>query len=85
MAPPKMVVMGTPQFNPEFFLYDFLFVYGAAFKPQLANERLRACDAQRQRRCHSESSEVDPHRSYLEELESYKDAPGTTRHPTSRC
>ena len=35
VAPPRMVVMGTPQFNPEFFLYDFLFVYGAAFKPQL--------------------------------------------------
>ena len=41
VAPLRMVVMGTPQFNPEFFLYDFLFVYGAAFKPQLASERLR--------------------------------------------
>ena len=39
-APQTMLVAATPQFNPEFFLYDFLFVYGAAFKPELAHERL---------------------------------------------
>ena len=41
VAPPKLLVEATPQFNPEFFLYDFLFVYGAAFKPELAGERLK--------------------------------------------
>jgi CRP-like cAMP-binding protein/glyoxylase-like metal-dependent hydrolase (beta-lactamase superfamily II) len=40
IAPTTLLVEATPQFNPEFFLYDFLFVYGAAFKPELANERL---------------------------------------------
>ena len=40
VAPQDMLVNATPQFNPEFFLYDFLFVYGAAFTPGLAEERL---------------------------------------------
>ena len=40
VAPQEMLVNATPQFNPEFFLYDFLFVYGAAFTPGLADERL---------------------------------------------
>ncbi|MEK7703589.1 MAG: cyclic nucleotide-binding domain-containing protein [Myxococcota bacterium] len=41
VAPQTMLVAATPQFAPEFFLYDFLFVYGAAFKPELASERLQ--------------------------------------------
>jgi CRP-like cAMP-binding protein len=41
IAPQHLLVEAAPQFNPEFFLYDFLFVYGAAFKPELANERLQ--------------------------------------------
>jgi CRP-like cAMP-binding protein len=40
VAPPALLVGAAPQFNPEFFLYDFLFVYGAAFKPELEGERL---------------------------------------------
>ena len=40
VAPQKLLTQATPQFNPEFFLYEFLFVYGAAFKPELADERL---------------------------------------------
>ncbi len=40
VAPPTLLAEAHPQFNPEFFLYDFLFVYGAAFKPELAGERL---------------------------------------------
>ncbi len=40
VAPTDMLARYVPQFNPEFFLYDFLFVYGAAFKPELAGERL---------------------------------------------
>ncbi|MBI5511147.1 MAG: cyclic nucleotide-binding domain-containing protein [Deltaproteobacteria bacterium] len=40
VAPQRLLVGATPQFNPEFFLYDFLFVYGAAFKPELAGQRL---------------------------------------------
>jgi CRP-like cAMP-binding protein/glyoxylase-like metal-dependent hydrolase (beta-lactamase superfamily II) len=40
VAPQSLLVDANPQFNPEFFLYDFLFVYGAAFKPELAHERL---------------------------------------------
>lgn len=41
VAPQKLLVEANPQFAPEFFLYDFLFVYGAAFKPELAHERLQ--------------------------------------------
>ena len=41
VAPPQLLVEANPQFAPEFFLYDFLFVYGAAFKPELAGERLQ--------------------------------------------
>lgn len=40
VAPSRLLVGGAPQFAPEFFLYDFLFVYGAAFKPALFDERL---------------------------------------------
>jgi CRP-like cAMP-binding protein len=40
VAPQILLIDAAPQFNPEFFLYDFLFVYGAAFKPELAQERL---------------------------------------------
>lgn len=40
VAPQEMLAAATPQFNPEFFLYDFLFVYGQAFKPPLEHERL---------------------------------------------
>jgi hypothetical protein len=40
VAPQRLVADANPQFAPEFFLYDFLFVYGAAFKPELEGERL---------------------------------------------
>ncbi|MBI3179333.1 MAG: cyclic nucleotide-binding domain-containing protein [Deltaproteobacteria bacterium] len=40
VAPQRLLVAATPQFNPEFFLYDFLFMHGAAFKPELAGDRL---------------------------------------------
>ena len=40
VAPPRLVVDGIAQFVPEFFLYDLLFVQGAAFDPALANEKL---------------------------------------------
>ena len=40
VAPQALVANQVPQYNPEFFLYDFLFVYGAAFRPDLMNERL---------------------------------------------
>lgn len=40
-APKRGLVDSAPQFVPEFFLYDFLFVRGAAFKPELAHEKLR--------------------------------------------
>ncbi|MEO1170772.1 MAG: MBL fold metallo-hydrolase [Myxococcota bacterium] len=39
-APKTSLVDSAPQFVPEFFLYDFLFVRGAAFKPELAHEKL---------------------------------------------
>jgi hypothetical protein len=41
VAPPQLVVQAVPQFVPEFFLYDFLFVHGAAFKPELMDTRLQ--------------------------------------------
>ena len=40
VAPQTLVANEVPQYNPEFFLYDFLFVYGAAFRPDLMDERL---------------------------------------------
>ncbi len=40
-APKRGLVDCAPQFVPEFFLYDFLFVRGAAFKPDLAHEKLQ--------------------------------------------
>ncbi|MEL6545728.1 MAG: MBL fold metallo-hydrolase, partial [Myxococcota bacterium] len=40
-APKQGLVDSAPQFVPEFFLYDFLFVRGAAFKPELAHEKLQ--------------------------------------------
>lgn len=47
VASQTLLIDAAPQFNPEFFLYDFLFVHGAAFKPELADERLHlALDAQ---------------------------------------
>ena len=41
VAPQRLLAYANPQFVPEFFLYEFLFIYGAAFKPELANERLQ--------------------------------------------
>lgn len=41
VAPQRLLVQASPQFNPEFFLYDFLFVHGQAFKPELSDERLK--------------------------------------------
>ncbi len=76
VAPPKMVVMGTPQFNPEFFLYDFLFVYGAAFKPQLANERLRLVMPNDNASAILKALRLTLTGPTLAELESYKDAQG---------
>ncbi|RYF21130.1 MAG: hypothetical protein EOO77_06655, partial [Oxalobacteraceae bacterium] len=40
VAPALLMADAVAQFSPEFFLYDFLFVYGAAFRPQLRAERL---------------------------------------------
>ncbi len=76
VAPQRLIVDANPQFAPEFFLYDFLFVYGQAFKPDLANERLQlVCDV----------DQVNEERAALwmtlngpskAELESYTDASG---------
>lgn len=41
VAPQRLVAHANPQFAPEFFLYDFLFVYGAAFKKEYSAERLQ--------------------------------------------
>ncbi len=76
VAPRQAIAHATPQFVPEFFLYDFLFVYGAAFKPDLANERLMfVIDASR------EKSERETLRMTLlgptaAELTSYRDEQG---------
>ena len=40
IAPKLLMTNAVAQFAPEFFLYDFLFVYGAAFKPELAEQKL---------------------------------------------
>ncbi len=76
VAPRQTLAHATPQFVPEFFLYDFLFVYGAAFKPDLANERMvLVVDP------HREKGERDALRMTLlgpnaDELESYRDTQG---------
>ena len=81
VAPPRMVVMGTPQFNPEFFLYDFLFVYGAAFKPQLANERLRLVMPSDRASAILKALRLTLTGPTLSELESYTDAAGNRAVP----
>ncbi len=76
VAPRQTLAHATPQFVPEFFLYDFLFIYGAAFKPDLANERMvLVTDG------HREKGERDALRMTLlgpsaAELESYRDNRG---------
>ncbi len=76
VAPRHTLAHATPQFVPEFFLYDFLFVYGAAFKPDLASERMvLVVDS------HREKGECDALRMTLlgptaAELESYRDQQG---------
>ncbi|MEE2961923.1 MAG: hypothetical protein VYA34_14395, partial [Myxococcota bacterium] len=40
VAPQTMLIRANPQFNPEFFLYDFLFVFGAAYKEELKGQTL---------------------------------------------
>ncbi len=41
VAPPALLSQTVPQFVPEFFLYDYLFVYGAAFDAQRRAQRLQ--------------------------------------------
>jgi CRP-like cAMP-binding protein len=41
VAPQRMLANAAPQFNPEFFIYDFLYIHGAAFKPELRHEKLK--------------------------------------------
>ncbi len=76
VAPQRLLCGGHPQFNPEFFLYDFLFVYGAAFKPELEGERLQLCvdEAQvEEQRQALRITLVGPTRA---EMEAYRDAGG---------
>lgn len=73
-APKTGLVNSAPQFVPEFFLYDFLFVRGAAFKPELAHEKLTLVVEPG-----SEERELNALRLTLygpnrEELESFRDA-----------
>ncbi|MBN1962341.1 MAG: cyclic nucleotide-binding domain-containing protein [Deltaproteobacteria bacterium] len=78
VAPQRMLVDFTPQFAPEFFLYDFLFVHGAAFKPDLQNERLTlVLDADRiENELRALSLTLNgPSR---DELTNYRDAEGKT-------
>jgi hypothetical protein len=41
VAPPTLLANTVPQFVPEFFLYDYLFVYGAAFHSKRRKNRLQ--------------------------------------------
>lgn len=78
VAPQTMLVAATPQFAPEFFLYDFLFVYGAAFKPDLAHERLQLVldeDHVEQEKLALRMTLVGPTR---EEMREYRDGTGAT-------
>ncbi len=76
VAPERMLVGATPQFNPEFFLYDFLFVYGAAFKPELAQERLMLVADETQIKSTLRALEMTLTGPSRAELASYRDAGG---------
>jgi hypothetical protein len=47
VAPSVLMMHHRPQYNIEFFLYDFLFIQGAAYKPHMAHQKLQlVLDAQ---------------------------------------
>lgn len=77
VAPTDMLARYVPQFNPEFFLYDFLFVYGAAFKPELAGERLQLVLDKDQVEGVKDALRITLTGPTLEELRSYRDEQGT--------
>ena len=54
VAPPKMVVLGTPQFNPEFFS-RFSLCLRRGFQATARRRTSSTRDAQRQRRCIEEA------------------------------
>src|SRR5690349_1263158 len=76
VAPQRLLVEAAPQFNPEFFLYDFLFVYGAAFKPDLQNERLRLVLDKDQVRDAKEALRITLNGPTRQEMSSWKNAAG---------
>jgi CRP-like cAMP-binding protein len=76
VAPQELLVEACPQFNPEFFLYDFLFIYGAAFKPELEHERLRLVVDSAQTEDALTALRVTLTGTTREEMQSYRDAAG---------
>jgi len=76
VAPQKMLVRSAPQFNPEFFLYDFLFIHGAAFKPELAGQHLQLVLDEQQVAEVKNSLRITLTGPTAEELDSYRDANG---------
>src|SRR5688572_20376792 len=76
VAPQTLLVDAAPQFNPEFFLYDFLFVYGAAFKPELASERLRLILDHDQVRDAKEALRITLNGPSRQEMSSWRDDKG---------
>lgn len=77
VAPQALLVAAAPQFNPEFFLYDFLFVYGAAFKPDLAGERLKLVVDADQVRDAKEALRITLNGPTRQEMASYRNPDGT--------
>ncbi len=76
VAPQTLLVAATPQFSPEFFLYEFLFVYGAAFNRRLENERLvLVCDPE-QRDGIKRALEITLYGPSLAQMQSYRDPQG---------
>lgn len=76
VAPQIALAHATPQFVPEFFLYDFLFIYGAAFKPDLAKERLVLVVDNGRENGEREALRMTLTGPTLAELQSYRDAQG---------
>ena len=76
VTPNKMLINAAPQFNPEFFLYDFLFIYGAAFKPELAGQRLQLVLDEQQVLEVKRALQITLSGPSLEELQSYQDNHG---------
>ncbi|MEE2959659.1 MAG: MBL fold metallo-hydrolase [Myxococcota bacterium] len=81
VAPKQLLSNHTSQYTPEFFVYDFLFVYGAAFRPELAKDRLNLVLGQKQAAASLDALRMTLTGPTLEEMLGYRDEDGTKSIP----